>query len=99
MPGIGRQPFKANINTFAFEWCCYTNSLLYLPIFPLIFMTSHNCPAPRRRNAYDGEMEYWVVVKETGKRTEESSYEEEHRKRQKVLQLEPPVSPRLVGVV
>lgn len=38
---------------------------------------------PCRRNAYDGELEYWVVVKEMGKRTEESSYEQEHSKRQK----------------
>ncbi|CAL1147192.1 unnamed protein product [Cladocopium goreaui] len=37
-----------------------------------------------RRNSYDGELEFWVVTKETGKRTEESSYEEEHKKRQKV---------------
>ena len=38
---------------------------------------------PGRRNGYDGEFEYWVVVKETAKRTEESSYEEEHRKKVK----------------
>ncbi|CAL1129994.1 unnamed protein product [Cladocopium goreaui] len=37
-----------------------------------------------RRNAYDGELEFFVVLSEKAKRTEESSYEEEHRKRQKV---------------
>lgn len=36
-----------------------------------------------RQNAYDGEMEYWVVLKETGKRLEESSFEREHSKRMK----------------
>ena len=36
-----------------------------------------------RRNSYDGEMEFWVVLKETGKRTETSSYEHEHSKRMK----------------
>ena len=43
---------------------------------------------PGRRNGYDGEFEYWVVVKETAKRTEESSYEEEHRKKVKAYMLE-----------
>ena len=37
----------------------------------------------QRRNAYDGELEYWVIIKETGKRTEESSYEEQRTKKQK----------------
>ena len=32
-------------------------------------------------------MEYWVVVKESAKRTEESSYEEEHTKRQKAFKF------------
>ncbi|CAL1147448.1 unnamed protein product [Cladocopium goreaui] len=36
-----------------------------------------------RRNAYDGEMEFFVVVRETAKRTEESSYEHEQSKRMK----------------
>ena len=34
-----------------------------------------------RTNAYDGEEEFWVTVKETGKRTEETSFEEQHLKR------------------
>ena len=38
-----------------------------------------------RRNSYDGELEYFVVLRESGKRQEESSYEEEHRKRAKAL--------------
>lgn len=55
--------------------------------------TSQKTPAPSialfqchwrdRRNKYNGEMEYWVVTKETGKRTDQASYEEENRKRQK----------------
>jgi hypothetical protein len=36
-----------------------------------------------RRNSYDGEMEFFVVVRETAKRTEESSYEHEQSKRMK----------------
>ena len=31
-----------------------------------------------RRNVYDGELEYWVTVRETGKRREESSMEKSH---------------------
>ena len=53
--------------THPLHWYMYT--LVYAP--------------PCRRNSYDGELEYWVVLKESGKRTEESSYEEEHTKRQK----------------
>lgn len=34
-----------------------------------------------RRNQYDGEMEYFVTIKETAVKTETSSYEEEHKKR------------------
>ena len=40
-----------------------------------------------RRNAYDGELEFFVVLSEKAKRTEESSYEEEHRKRQKACKM------------
>ena len=36
----------------------------------------------RRKNMYDNETEYWCVVKESGKRKEEQTYEEVH-KRQK----------------
>ena len=39
----------------------------------------------RRRNSYDGEMEYFVVVKETARSTEESSYEHQHTKRMKAV--------------
>ena len=35
-------------------------------------------PLPRRHNMYDGSDEFWVVVKETGKRQESQSYEEIH---------------------
>ena len=42
-----------------------------------------NVPSQHRRNAYDQELEFWVTIRETGKRTEESSYEHEHSKRQK----------------
>ena len=31
-----------------------------------------------RRNAYDEQWEYWVVVRETGKRTAESTWEQQH---------------------
>lgn len=41
----------------------------------------------RRRNAYDGEMEYFVVVKETARSTEESSYEHQHSKRMKAADI------------
>ena len=50
---------------------------VYIYIYTLVYAP------PCRRNSYDGELEYWVVLKESGKRTEESSYEEEHTKRQK----------------
>ena len=33
-----------------------------------------------RRNVYDGEIEYWVTVRETGKRKEETSMEVTHTK-------------------
>lgn len=36
-----------------------------------------------RRNCYDGQQEFWVVLKETGKRKEKHSFEETHQKRQK----------------
>ena len=35
---------------------------------------------PFAAHGYDGEFEYWVVVKESGKRTEGSSFEREHAK-------------------
>ncbi|CAJ1435983.1 unnamed protein product, partial [Effrenium voratum] len=35
-----------------------------------------------RNNQYDGEPEFWVIVKESGARKEESSYEEMHQKQQ-----------------
>ena len=44
-------------------------------------------PSQCRRNSYDGEMEYWVTLRETAKRTEESSYEEQHRKRMKACSI------------
>ena len=37
---------------------------------------------PRRKNMYDDETEFWCVIKESGKRKEEQTYEEVH-KRQK----------------
>ena len=49
--------------------------------YPTI-LSRHSC-FHHRRNAYDGEEEFWVVVRESGKRTEESSWEHQHQKRQK----------------
>ena len=39
-----------------------------------------------RKNAYDGEPEYLVTIKETGTREEERSQEEIHRSVKKALQ-------------
>lgn len=36
-----------------------------------------------RYNLYDGSEEFWIVVKETGKRQESQSYEEIQKKRSK----------------
>ena len=36
-----------------------------------------------RNNAYDGVQEFWVIVRESGKKTTESSYEEIHAKASK----------------
>lgn len=38
------------------------------------------CRPGLRRNVYDGEIEYWVTVRETGKRKEETSMEQTHTK-------------------
>ena len=43
-----------------------------------IYMHLVSLPLPRRHNMYDGSEEFWVVVKETGKRQESQSYEEIH---------------------
>ena len=45
----------------------------YLPIF---FIPGFHSD---RRNEYDGEEEFWVTIKETGKKTESTSYEELHQ--------------------
>ena len=37
-----------------------------------------------RHNQYDGEEEFWVTVRESGKRTETTSYEEMQQKEQEV---------------
>lgn len=37
----------------------------------------------RRNNRYDGSEEFWVITKETGKRSEEMSYEERHEQTKK----------------
>ena len=39
----------------------------------------------RRTNAYDGEEEFWVTIRETATKTEEHSWEEEHRKRSQAM--------------
>ena len=36
-----------------------------------------------RNNAYDGVQEFWVIVRESGKKTTESSYEEIHARASK----------------
>lgn len=36
-----------------------------------------------RSNQYDGQQEYWIVTRESGKRTEESSMEKKHTKEEK----------------
>ena len=38
-----------------------------------------------RQNEYDGEDEYWVTVKESGKKTESTSYEELHQKESEAI--------------
>ena len=40
---------------------------------------------PRRHNMYDGNEEFWVIVKESGKRQETHSYEEIQQKRAKAI--------------
>lgn len=40
-----------------------------------------------RRNEYDGEEEYWVTLKETGKKTESLSYEEIHRQEKEATNI------------
>ena len=52
--------------------------------FIVVYFTLHVTPtwwtiALARRNAYDGAQEYWVTVRETGHKTTEHSYEEQHR--------------------
>lgn len=38
-----------------------------------------------RQNEYDGEDEFWVTVKESGKKTESTSYEELHQKESEAI--------------
>lgn len=45
-----------------------------------------------RHNIYDGEEEFWVVTKETGKRQESQSLEEVHEKQSKACQWGPTFS-------
>ena len=50
---------------------------------------------PLRKNMYDGIPEYWVVVKETGKRTESQSFEEFQQKQSKAPIIESLLSPSI----
>ena len=38
-----------------------------------------------RRNEYDGEEEFWVTVKESGKKVESATYSEIHQKESEAL--------------
>ena len=40
-----------------------------------------------RKNEYDGETEYWVRVKETGRRMEKEKFETRHEKTEEVVVL------------
>lgn len=72
---VTRTPGK----TSSLNWWHLICSFLWFPIYVALTFSLPQC----RRNAYDGELEYWVVLRETGKRTEQSSYEHLHQKRQK----------------
>ena len=41
---------------------------------------------PRRNNLYDHSEEFWIIVKETGKRQESASFEEIHERQKKACQ-------------
>ena len=43
--------------------------------------------ATLRKNAYDGEQEYYIVTKEVGARQEERTQEEIHRSQKKAILL------------
>ena len=43
----------------------------------------HVASLQRRHNIYDGAEEFWVVTRESGKRSEQQSLEEIHTKQQK----------------
>ena len=78
MYGPGRQSHEANLSITMLHM--HNDPLMFtLSYFPLLYLW--------RRNAYDGELEFFVVLSEKAKRTEESSYEEEHRKRQKACKM------------
>ena len=56
--------------------------LCLLPaLISYIFFLAASCA---RNNAYDGVQEFWILVRETGERTTESSYEEIHKQNSKV---------------
>ncbi|CAL1172306.1 unnamed protein product [Cladocopium goreaui] len=58
------------------------SQLYILRRYAVLLSTSHfRC----RKNLYDNEEEYWVVLKETGKRKEEQSFEEIHKRQKQAI--------------
>lgn len=60
----------------------HSERLYILRRYAVLLSTSHfRC----RKNLYDNEEEYWVVLKETGKRKEEQSFEEIHKRQKQAI--------------
>ena len=47
----------------------------------------------RRKNAYDEQEEFWVTVRESGKRKQSQSYEETHKKLKQASHQQPRIHP------
>lgn len=64
----------------------YKASVWFKVFFGIIYELKclNRCYVSGRHNQYDGEEECWVTVRESGKRTETTSYEEMQQKEQEV---------------
>jgi len=78
---------------FRWLYVSIVNRVLDLSLFNLVMVFWLR---PARRNWYDGVEEFWVVVRETGVRTTETSYEERHMSNSKAPGTLTLVCPRLI---
>ena len=87
MQSTGRVALQALVRTCLCHWNCFGDELDWTK-----FKANHQGHYRSlygflvRLNQYDGAEEFWVTIKETGRKTESTSYEEQHKKEQEAGQ-------------